>query len=375
MQDNNEDRGNKEDNFFTRNNFSPSTELLCFGTALSLFPSSTIIEPSSQGYCSYTLLNTSQQLVIQFRPSIHAINLEISTLARKIHGAWAPVTKSLGVCVCTSPTRLDAYSHTLIPGKPLSDIFVSVSAAAAGHNNRPIKTALFIQSVALFFSQSFNCDHSSTSSFEKPKPGRIGSSLEPRLLLLQERLPDRFRPFVELVLDQLPDIVALPWVLTHGDLNPDNVLVSLVKLEGELKLRGVIDWAEAEFLPFGTGLYGVDSILRHLGRLDPSAGQEVGGRAGLREVFWSELEDQIPKLKTDEKFRESVKLAGLMGVLLWHGIAFDNGALDRVVEEGRDDEEIGVLDEILLGGGIGDYVGLGSSQLTKRKKDSEKSKN
>ena len=44
---------------------------------------------------------------------------------------------------------------------------------------------------------------------------------------------------------------------------------------------------------------------------------------------------------------ESVKLARDLGVLLWHGIAFDDGAINRVVQEGRDIEEIHRLDAFL----------------------------
>ncbi|KAK4179765.1 hypothetical protein QBC36DRAFT_343475 [Triangularia setosa] len=334
----------KKTSFFARNNFPESTESLCFGTALARFPSSMLIEPTSQGYCSYTLLNTSQQLAIQFRPEKHAIDVEISELAREIHGSWAPVTKLLG-CVSLSP-RLDFYSHSLIPGKVLSNF---------PFENGGVNAAELVHELAVFSSQAYHHPSSGASR----KLGRIGSGLEGRLLLLREGLPVRFRGLVNCVLLRLEEIVGLPWVLTHGDFNPDNIIVKLDKSKRELKLKGVIDWAEAEFLPFGTGLYGLESILRYLGGSVPSDGPGVEVRVKLREIFWSELEKQIPKLKTDEEFRERVKLAGLMGVLFWYGIAFDNGALDRVVENGRDDKEVRMLGDILFeAGGWENYAGL-----------------
>ncbi|KAK4198183.1 hypothetical protein QBC40DRAFT_205523 [Triangularia verruculosa] len=341
-----------EDNFFTRNNLPEATERLCFGTAIARFPGAMLVEPSSQGYCSYTLLNTSQQLVIQFRPEKHGIDLEIADLAREIHGSWAPVTKVLG-SVGLSP-RLDWYSHGLISGKTLADV-------VAGQKKGLDGTSL-VRSLAVFFSQAYR-----RSSTGVRKVGRVGSSLGERLVRLREGLPVRFRRFVEVVLEGLEGVMEMPWVLTHGDFNADNVIVNVEKSKGELRLMGVVDWAEAEFLPFGTGLYGLWSILRCLDGLRPSDGEEVGGRVKMREVFWSELEREVPKLKTDEDFRERVKLAELMGVLLWNGIAFDNGALDRVVEEGRDDKEIEMLDQILFGDGGGDFAGLGGKKVEKCK--------
>lgn len=73
-------------------------------------------------------------------------------------------------------------------------------------------------------------------------------------------------------------------------------------------------------------------------------------------------------MKVDEKFYERVKLVGLMGVLFWYGIVFDNGVFDWVVEEGRDDEEIGLLDEILFGEGSEDFVELKSKRVENFKK-------
>ena len=149
----------------------------------------------------------------------------------------------------------------------------------------------------------------------------------------------RFRSVARSVLEQLQRINALPWVLTHGDITPSNIMVN--PLNG--RLVGFVDWAEAELIPFGVGLYGLEELL---GEMTPAGFQYDQDASALRDIFWSELSKQIPDLRQKQTL-EAVKLARDLGVLLWHGIAFDNGAIDRVVEEGRDVEEICRLDAFL----------------------------
>ena len=43
-----------------------------------------------------------------------------------------------------------------------------------------------------------------------------------------------------------------------------------------------------------------------------------------------------------------VELVRVLDILLWHGLAYDDGKLNRVVCEGRDDEEIQRLDAMRL---------------------------
>jgi hypothetical protein len=197
--------------------------------------------------------------------------------------------------------------------------------------------------------------------------GRLGSSLRWRLGKMRARLPARFRPVVEEVLGDLATIERLPWVLTHGDVSPDNLMVEGRSRTGQHggtgwrpgSLRGLLDWAESEYLPFGVGFYGVEELLgQSVGHWHP--GEQPDGEArsrfayyptaeNLRRSFWDELQWAIPALISDRGFRAAVEQARLLGILLWHGFAFDDGKLDRVVEEGRDDEEIQKLDLFLLG--------------------------
>ncbi|KAK4123741.1 hypothetical protein N657DRAFT_618768, partial [Parathielavia appendiculata] len=191
------------------------------------------------------------------------------------------------------------------------------------------------------------------------KRRRVGSTLRERMQWMRRALPTRFSAVVEEVWDAMDEIERrLPWVLTHGDLGAGNVLVDLVDDDAGnnnnkrlVRLKGLVDWAEGEWLPFGVGLYGLEEILGR--RVDNGNGRArfeyYPCAERLREVFWQELVAEVPELGVDRELRARVEKARLLGLLLWHGIAFDDGALNRVVEPGVDDEELHKLDLFLLG--------------------------
>lgn len=169
--------------------------------------------------------------------------------------------------------------------------------------------------------------------------GRIGKSIRPRLAMLCDELPLRFQAVARDMLVQLSQIESLPWVLTHGDVVPGNIMVSAATG----RLTGFVDWAEAERLPFGICIYGLEEFL---GEMTPSGFLYREDAEQLRSLFWDELKRLVPGLD-EGGVLEDVKMARDLGVLLWFGIAFDDGSIDRVVEEGRDVEEVRRLDAYL----------------------------
>ncbi|KAI1879736.1 hypothetical protein JX265_002690 [Neoarthrinium moseri] len=154
-------------------------------------------------------------------------------------------------------------------------------------------------------------------------------------------IPSRFHKIVISLSRRFEYIEDLPWTLSHGDLTPSNVLVC----PKTGRIIGLLDWAEAEFLPFGVGIYGLEELLGE----DTTEGFTYYPEARkLRALFWSELLSLIPELGENVDLLKTVKAAQIFGILLWHGIAFDDGRLDRVVEEGMDDGEIQRLDAFLF---------------------------
>jgi hypothetical protein len=286
-------------------------------------------------------------------------------LAREVYGVLAPETRSLGVLLVPTededePAPLLVYSMTCMPGISLTDFRKNSPgrSASAVRSQR----AILVRDFARFLSLGWM--NRRPGGVDLPFKGRLGGSLRSRLEMMRERLPLRFRPDVDEVLRHLNRIEALPWVLTHGDVVPDNIMV---EASGGHRgtgwwpgtLRGMLDWAESEYLPFGIGLYGAEELF---GQVVPHWGGTLGGtntsksrfayypEAGdLRRLFWQELENAIPALATDRQLRATVEQARVLGVLLWHGFAFDDGDINRVVEDGRDDDEIQKLDMFLFG--------------------------
>jgi hypothetical protein len=120
------------------------------------------------------------------------------------------------------------------------------------------------------------------------------------------------------------------------------------------------------------GLYGLEEVLGRM--VEDTTGRRKfvyypdAGR--LRALFWEELGAEAPELVYNPVIRARVEMARLLGLLLWyvtplpksplvsvyqthihtrHGIVFDKGRLGRVVEQGRDNEELQKLDLFLFG--------------------------
>lgn len=208
-----------------------------------------------------------------------------------------------------------------------------------------------------------------------------------------------------------PPIPVLPLTLNHGDLVPGNILVD--RASG--RLTGVVDWAEAELGWWGLPLYGVEFLLgfvesRCRRRRSPSSssssssetpgGEEEsgledadddgtpgvawgaeakGGTSGtegrafewtyyaqaeeLRRLFWEEVERKIGGVFGEPEVRRAVEVVRDVGVLLWFGFAWDDGKVDRVVNEVDDPREVLLLETFLGVGAYGGMVGWEKAKL------------
>ncbi|KAI0390354.1 hypothetical protein F5Y17DRAFT_468985 [Xylariaceae sp. FL0594] len=281
-----------------------------------------------QGYCSYTLF-VGDEVVVQLRPPAYKLDMSVAKTACRVFGSLAPETEDLGQL---DGTTLHVFSMRRLPGVSLLEYRAKLGTATA--QEQIVKDFAYFQALAWRQAQP--------PTGVRQQRGVIGLSLGLRLKSMCSRLPEAFRSMARYALDSLPDIEALPWVFTHGDLLPANVMVSLESG----KLTGLLDWAEGEWLPFGTGLYGLEELL---GEDDKSGCFVYYPDCGeLRKSFWKELRRLIPELSTDERLAMITRRAQMLGILLWYGIAFDDGKLDRVVEEGRDNREIQRLGTFLL---------------------------
>ena len=77
--------------------------------------------------------------------------------------------------------------------------------------------------------------------------------------LLAWDLPFCFAPNLDRVRNDLPSLFseALPFVLSHQDLNMMNILIN----PKTGNITGIIDWSKSRILPFGFALYRLENLL------------------------------------------------------------------------------------------------------------------
>ena len=115
-----------------------------------------------------------------------------------------------------------------------------------------------------------------------------------------------------------------PCVLTHGDLCEMNLLVD----HDSGHLTGVIDWAEADILPFGCALWVLKNLL---GFMDGSGWRYFPIRRELEDLFWETFQTCVSE--DSEEYWPAIKVAQRIGMLFRHGFCWDEGTRQRVSRE------------------------------------------
>jgi hypothetical protein len=339
-------------------------------------PGCVVQEFREQGQCSYTLLvshsnkasgieNDSRRhenegttvckdpasTIVQIRPTQHALDLHIAQAAKTLHPSLAPATRMLDLEL---PGGLCAYEMERMAGTPLARLLPKTTVHDPSSRSKHERLiASFAACVAHGWHSSSNSrsgDRSARAdSPMEDKPGmlshctgKVGSSIISRLEKLSKELPDeQLRRIASTTLERVKTMDDYPATLNHGDLIPSNILVD----EETWEITGVVDWAEAEYLPFGTCLYGLESLLGYITTAEPSTSSYCAAPTftyydnapRLRDMFWDRLAAAIPN---PEPRIEDVRSMRDMGVLLWYGYAWDDGKIDRVVNETGDAVEV-----------------------------------
>ncbi|KAK6438195.1 hypothetical protein LTR95_005603 [Oleoguttula sp. CCFEE 5521] len=322
----------------------------CLAYVSTLYPSAlTIRAVDLQGGCSFTVKiqhgrerDGSSETMLQFRNARFALDMRFVQRVQSLHGLLVPETKRVGHIALSGGSR-EVYEMTVVPGirfdsvRPLQRDLDEQSAAR-------IKTLL--DGMAAYFASSFMTADTDATTSQGKCSGRIGATLLERLTKLSLDLPaDELRSIARSTLDDVQQgaMQCLPVVLTHGDLLPTNIFVD----QDTWALTGLVDWAEAEDLPFGIGLYGVDRLLGYMDDAHQWAWYDESGT--LRKHFWSCLQERVPALVLKEStLANAVQLARVVGVLLWYGFAWDDGRLDPVVNKVNDRDDVAMLRAFLL---------------------------
>ena len=367
--------------FWKRFDLQEEDEEACLGAIRAWYPGSRVEEFCQQGGCSLTLLvescvdtSTSStstdedqpdsdgnySFIVQIRPEQHFIDRNIAHAAQKTYLSLAPRIRQLDMKL---PSRLCVYEMQKLHGTPLSRLLPQSGPLDLKTQH---KQETLVKSFAMFIARGLQMSDTSDRQLRADSPidddaymlsrctGKVGASIIPRLEKLAEELPDQWlRQRAENSLRCVRAAPTYPVVLNHGDLIPSNILVDAKTW----RITGIVDWAEAEYLPFGTCLYGLEHILGYLTpapslssppssdctrsfKDDMPALMYYARAKYLRERFWTWMWDELPELK---RRRDEVMGMRDVGVLLWYGYAWDDGAIDRVVNEVKDAEEVACL--------------------------------
>lgn len=352
--------------------------------------------------------------LLQFRPHKHALPISATKVAKIVHGNLVAVAVNLGVIrppafglrddlgepptLAQQPYRsfgetedsegetpgqgsksakekfrereLVVYEMDLLPGIVYAQVQVMRARLNDAETER-LKNLL--SGMAEFFARSWLSGKALPLWQKKRFMGKVADSIPARLEKLDKELPiPELREKAQTVMEAVKEggLDALPKAFTHGDLLPSNLLVD-VETGG---LVGVVDWAEAEVLPFGTALYGVERLLGwvklpdervvhgQVHRADSVHEETVtvgdkDGREGvkfmyyeqaatLRSHFYQQLGRFIPETDGSE-VKKAVLLARKVGMLLWFGFAWDEGEINRVINEEADPVELALLEALL----------------------------
>jgi hypothetical protein len=292
----------------------------CLKWAELSFPDTTFQPVARQGRCSYTIQTKSTgretvSRIIQFRQRRYAVDIAMASKAHRMYSPLAPETRLLGDVLVGKGLRIQALGMNCVDGERYSDL----QPQFANLDSKTLeKQKALLRSISTFFAKQWYA-----GQWHQPAlsgcPGRVGRSLLFRLESLERHLPteplrrraQRTRERVE-----AGELDLLPVVLTHGDLLPSNIMVE----PQTWCAKGYVDWAEAEWLPYGLCQYGIEHLsgyLRKDGGMEGSVFVRYRQAEELRGAFWKELEQRVPEFRKPE-VRRAVQLGGDIGTLLWY---------------------------------------------------------
>ncbi|KAF2229749.1 hypothetical protein EV356DRAFT_555489, partial [Viridothelium virens] len=171
----------------------------------------------------------------------------------------------------------------------------------------------------------------------------LRDDIEKKLEILLRNLPDRFKEVIKDIRTSLDSLFTKwPLTLSHEDLTEMNVLIN----PSTGHLTGIVDWNNARIVPFGLGLYGVESFL---GTMENNGWKYYSNveqiRVTFQELLRTAMAKNLPDLSEAEA-HSKLMLAKRLGFLLHYGFVFGDGDGERPVKEG--DRNMMYLEAFLL---------------------------
>ncbi|KAF2726117.1 hypothetical protein K431DRAFT_342359 [Polychaeton citri CBS 116435] len=328
----------------------------------SLYPNANLRLCSDQGGCSLTVIVSAcptsaesdrsgffdrslcGRFVVQLRRECFKLDLSMVVAARTVYGSIVPVTIEKAILpVRSTEASVQVVEMELVDGVRLDRILASAQA-----DENTVKLRRVIEGLADIFATAWRRGQVGR---QDQHTGRIGSTILPRLMELGRELPSlALRSAAVSARRTLEDgmLEPLPVTVQHGDLLPSNIVIDPTTW----RVQGLLDWVEAEYLPWGINLYGLEHLLGECVSTIEEGRQKCrfvyqGQADALRRHFWFHLLAQLPHSAQQPAVLDAVLSARTIGVLLWHGFAWDDGRIDRVVNEKDDMREVALLKAFL----------------------------
>lgn len=143
-------------------------------------------------------------------------------------------------------------------------------------------------------------------------PSELFSHYSRILDQLFKALPERFHPKLSEVRQGLPLLFRsdYPMTLNHDDLLEMNIHVD----EESGRITGIVDWTDAKIAPFGTSLWGLETIL---GIQTSSSWLFHPKHEYLRAQFWQTFYGATGNLSDSD--RQAIEVGRLLGLFRTYG--------------------------------------------------------
>ncbi|OHE93879.1 hypothetical protein CORC01_10778 [Colletotrichum orchidophilum] len=283
-------------NFFVQT--SPVTKADCHSRAQSITGGE--ISPTLvQGETSYTVAaDIVPPKAIQFRKS--KLDLELLACARQIYGEFVPSCEQRGEL-----GGLHVYEMEFVRGVALSRFQRQLFAPQMKY--QLLRT---VQDLARFFALAW---------INKPLPHRASHDAHELFVhyssildQLSRSLPERFQQKLGNVRQSLPLLFRHQYAMT---INHDDLFEMNVHIDQETgQITGIVDWADAKIAPFGTSLWGLETLL---GIQTASSWLFHPDHLYLRKEFWKIFYEVTGDMSEDD--RQAVEIGRIFGLFRIYG--------------------------------------------------------
>ncbi|KAL6795522.1 hypothetical protein J3E68DRAFT_404522 [Trichoderma sp. SZMC 28012] len=306
--------------FFEQN--APVTQAQCNTEAVRITGES--VHPTAvQGGCSYTVVTESGSLVVQFRHSDSALDLDFLQDIEQAYKGFVPHHESVG-----KVGELHVYRMNNVGGVAM------YLARDQLHANDCLLLKKTLQDYARFFSSAW---WNTPQAMKDTDRGGLLQNYDAQLAVLERGLPSRFHQTLNKVRSRLPELFAADWpmVPNHIDLRENNIHVDTTSGS----LVGICDWKDTEVSPFGMSLGGLEAML---GIRRVSVGYTyLPNQQALRDVFWTAFKKMM------KGYDDRVDVARIAGLFLDNGFQHDEEGNTVPAQEGSDD--LIFLNAVILG--------------------------